>query len=116
MLDAGTIVRVQIEDLEQYAAELETEIAAVADTSTWLEVSPQFGSFSEASALGGRHGEVLQGMTDLLHQIKGGIRTARAAAEQIARNYTTADEASHVRMSVVTNLMGEPVEQSRDVR
>ena len=54
MLDAGTIVRVQIEDLKQYAAELETEIAAVKDTSTWLEVSPQFGTFAEASALGGR--------------------------------------------------------------
>ena len=38
MLDAGTIVRVQIEDLKQYAAELETEIAAVRDTSTWLAV------------------------------------------------------------------------------
>jgi len=82
--DAGMIVRVQIEDLKQYAAELETEIAAVKDTSTWLDVSPQFGTFPEASALGSRHDEVLQGMTDLLKQIRGGIATAQAAAEQIA--------------------------------
>ena len=55
-------------------------------------------------------------MVDLLQQVESGIRTARAAAEQIAKNYTTADEASKVRMSVVTNLLGEPVELPGDVR
>ncbi|WP_147431977.1 hypothetical protein [Motilibacter peucedani] len=106
----------QIEDLQQYASELEADIAAVKDTSTWLDVSPDFGTFAEASALRTRHDEVLQGMVELLTKIRGGIKTAQAAAEQIAQNYTTADQASKVRLSVVTNLMGEPVEHPADVR
>ena len=111
MLDAGMIVRVQIEDLKQYAAQLQGEIDAVESTASWLTVSPELGSFPQAEALRARHDEVLTGMVVLLDKVKTGIDMAQTAAQQIAKNYTTADLSSKVRISDVTSVLGAPAER-----
>ncbi|RZS90371.1 hypothetical protein EV189_2156 [Motilibacter rhizosphaerae] len=103
---AAGVVLVQIDDLRAYAAELENEIAAVKDTSDYLDSTPEFGGFPEGQSLKARHDAVLDGMTQLLAKVYGGISAAQDALESIATTYTTTDEQNHVRLRTLDHLLG----------
>ncbi|NHC44034.1 hypothetical protein [Motilibacter aurantiacus] len=102
-------MRVQVESLQDYASELETEIAALERAPQRLNGNAAFGGgFGEAIGLRDRHDLVLQQMRDLLQQVRAGIATAQAAAQQIAARYEGADELSRVRLEEITSTMGTP--------
>ncbi len=104
---AGSVVRVQVRSLQDYAAQLEHQIDAMSGSSAHLNGRPGWGQFGQAYDLVDAHDQALLKMKDLLNQVLDGVVIAHDAARTIGSRYTHADEFHRTRLSEVTNALEE---------